>query len=548
MKIKLIYNPVSGNGTFKNHLDYIIDKFQQKGFQIEPYRTENKDSLDKMLSQLQQDDYAKILVAGGDGTIHQVINCLLKYDINVPIGLFPVGTANDYAQCFNLPNNIEENVEIMLKDNYTYSDVGLMNDKYFINVASLGVLVDISQRTNTELKNSLGVLAYYLNGLTELPKLKAVKVKVTSDVMNYKGDILFMLIMNGRSAGGFKKIAPEASSNDGLLDVFIFKKCHNIELTSLLLAIINGDHVDSPHVIHFKTSNLAVNCNEEVGIDLDGEKGPDFPLKIKIIPQKLKIITRFNNEECKELRKKEEHFSVRNTFGQISRAVISGVHRKYKVVKSERNIVTDIGRLVRALPKHNAFNYVNRRALNDNFFEMAEKTLDNGYLYIVLSSTGSAAGETIRKVTQKEYSHVSLSFDEELKTIISYNGGDYLYSPGLNHEMIEFFNQKTDAKIIIYRLKATKEQKAKILSEIRLIDQQGSSYNVLGIIVPFSFRENIMFCSQFVYTMLKSADLNYFQKFPEKVKPTDFVELDYERRLEYFNKMLVQDILDKNKS
>ncbi|AOT71095.1 YegS/Rv2252/BmrU family lipid kinase [Geosporobacter ferrireducens] len=291
MKVKLIYNPVSGHGRFKNHLDYIIEKFQEAGLQIEPFRTGKKEELDKMISLMNEKEYSKVLVAGGDGTINQVVNCLLKYNITLPLGIFPVGTANDYAQYFNLPHEIEEIVEILLGDHYTLSDIGLVNERYFINVASLGVLIDISQRTNTELKNSLGVLAYYLNGIGELSKIKPVQIRVNSEMLNYDGEILFMLIMNGKSAGGFNKIAPCASINDGLLDIFIFKKCPIYELAPLLLAVINGEHINNLNVIHFKTKELTVDTKNDVGTDLDGEEGPLFPLKVTVIPKKLKIIT-----------------------------------------------------------------------------------------------------------------------------------------------------------------------------------------------------------------------------------------------------------------
>ncbi len=306
MKVKLIYNPVSGDGTFKNHLDYIIDRFQQKGLQIEPYRTNKREDLDQMISCMNEKEYKKILVAGGDGTLNQVINGLLKYDINLPIGIFPVGTANDYAQYFNLPHGIEEIIEILLQDNYTLSDVGLVNDRYFMNVASLGVLIDISQRTNMELKHNLGVLAYYLHGIAELPKVKPVNIQIHSEAMNYEGEILFMLVMNGKSAGGFHKLAPTASINDGLLDVFVFKKCPIYELAALLLAVINGEHINNTNVMHFKAQDLWVNTDGDVGTDLDGEGGTAFPLNIRIVPNRLKILTRHNSEDGSTMQKNIE--------------------------------------------------------------------------------------------------------------------------------------------------------------------------------------------------------------------------------------------------
>ncbi|MBF8984251.1 YegS/Rv2252/BmrU family lipid kinase [Lutibacter sp. B2] len=295
MKVILIYNPFAGNRVFKNHLDYVIEKFQQQGLQIIPYRMDSQESLYKMISEIDEKEYNKILIAGGDGTINQVVNGLLKYNIQLPVSIFPVGTANDYAQYFNLPKNIEEMTEIALGDHYTYSDVGYVNDQYFINVASLGFLIDISQKTDPNLKNNLGVLAYYLKGIEELPKMKPINVKVSSKEINYIGEIYFMLIMNGKSAGGFKKIAPLASTNDGLLDIFIFKKCALYELIPLMLNVVNGEHMNNAHVIYFQTDELTVDCDGNIGTDLDGEKGSTFPLVIKTIPKKLKINIKNNS-------------------------------------------------------------------------------------------------------------------------------------------------------------------------------------------------------------------------------------------------------------
>lgn len=544
MKIKLIYNPISGDGTFKNNLDYIIEKFQQKGFNIEFFRTTSEEALEEVISVIDEKEYKKILIAGGDGTINQVVNLMMKFNINLPIGIFPVGTSNGYAQYFNLPNKIEEIVEILLRDNYTYSDVGLINNKFFVNVASLGRLIDIGQRTNPEVKNNLGVMAYYLNGIKEIPRLKPFNIKIESKELNYDGRILFMLVMNGRSAGGFSKIAPFSSVNDGKLEVFIFKECALYRLAPLFLAILNGEHINNPNVLHFKTEELMVDSEIDVSTDLDGEIGPDFPLNIKVTPQKLKIITRFNNEDRCSPKRNYSFYDVKRAIQSISKGVFNEVQR-YASIKNDRNVVKDITKLIIGLPRHNTFNYVNKRSLSEEYFKIAEETLKNGYMYIVLSSTGSVAGETIAKVTNKDYSHSSLSFDEDLKTIVSYNGGENIYSPGLNVESLEFFYQKEKANVLIYRLKANYHQKKEILDNIRIINEEGSSYNVLGLFWPYSHRNNIMFCSQFVYTMLSKVRLNYFDKRPETVKPTDFVELDYERNLEFCEKIFIKDIVQE---
>lgn len=185
------------------------------------------------------------------------------------------------------------------------------------------------------------------------------------------------------------------------------------------------------------------------------------------------------------------------------------------------------------LHRHSATRYINDGSLTPAYFEQAQETLTDPYLYIVISNTGSPASELIALFTQKQFNHASLSFDRRLKTIISYNGGDRVYPPGLNPEMLAAFHQKDDASVLIYRLAVTPQQKAKVLDTIRRINETGSAYNILGLVTKHSLRRNIMFCSQFVYKMLQIGDVAYFDKAPGNVQPTDFVEADYYRKLEF---------------
>jgi Orthopoxvirus protein of unknown function (DUF830). len=180
-----------------------------------------------------------------------------------------------------------------------------------------------------------------------------------------------------------------------------------------------------------------------------------------------------------------------------------------------------------------SFRYVSNETLTDEYFIAASNSLDDEHIYIVLTDSGSPASELISVFTKKQFNHASLSFDKDLQTIVSYNGGQNVYLPGLNPEMIECFNKKADSAILIYRLKASIEQKQKMIEKIQEINQEGSAYNLLGLVFKYSFKPNIMFCSQFVYQMLKHAGLVYFDKRNTEVRPTDLIELDYYRKLEF---------------
>ena len=182
---------------------------------------------------------------------------------------------------------------------------------------------------------------------------------------------------------------------------------------------------------------------------------------------------------------------------------------------------------------HSSVSYVNHGSLTADFFRTAEASLEDPWLYIVISDTGSAASEIIGSVTRKVYNHASLSFDRALKTTLSYNGGANLYPPGLNPEMVAHFHLKPDASVLVYRLAADRAQKARVLAAVERINREGSAYNMMGLVTKWSYKPNIMFCSQFVYRMLQEAGLAYFEKRPGEVRPTDFVELDYRRKLEF---------------
>ncbi len=296
-KVLLFYNPNAGNGLFKNNLDLIIEKFQKKKMYIIPVRADRKGILNEVMRDMNPAEFKKVIAAGGDGTINIMVNAMMQHNINLPIAIFPSGTANDFAYYFDLPHDINNMVKIALEEHYTYTDIGRVNDKYFVNVAAMGFLVDVSQKTDPNIKNTLGVISYYLKGVTEIPNLKPIPVKITSDTYTSEDKIYFMLVMNGRSAGGFKRIAPMAEVNDGLLDVMLFKEMPIYDFAPLLFNVMTGQHRENKNVAFFQTRKLYIESEQSVGTDIDGEKGADFPLDIEVFPKKFKINTAMNDME-----------------------------------------------------------------------------------------------------------------------------------------------------------------------------------------------------------------------------------------------------------
>lgn len=290
-KVLLFYNPYSGNGLFKSNLDLIIERFQANNFQVTPVRAAKGYPLDKAFDEMQVSNYRLIIAAGGDGTINVCVNAMIKKGIDLPLAIFPAGTANDFAYYFDIPDRIEDMVDVAMGNHFTYADVGVCNDRYFINVAALGSLVDVSQKTDPNLKNTLGVLSYYMKGASEIVNLKPLPVTLTTPEKVYHEKMLFMVVMNGKSAGGFKHISPDAEINDGKLNVYLFKNMPLIELGPLFFDVLQGRHAQSRKVLTFTTDDLLIESPEDISTDVDGEHGEKLPLQFRVLHNKLKIMT-----------------------------------------------------------------------------------------------------------------------------------------------------------------------------------------------------------------------------------------------------------------
>ena len=287
-KVRFIYNPYSGENSIVNELDNVIKLHQEVDLTVVPYRIQRGKDLAEALDIIDE-TYSYILIAGGDGTVDSLVNAMEQKNINIPIGILPVGTANDFGKFINMPTDIEAACRQILNSKPVAVDVGKINDKYFINVASTGLFTDISQKIDENLKNTIGKLAYYLKGIEELPNFRRLKVKLSSKECTYEGEMYLLLVFNGKTAGNLN-LATEAEITDGKLDVIMFKAIQIMELLPLFIKLLKGEHLDSDKVVYFKTDDVYIESSEDIVTDIDGERGPDFPLRIQCIKGGIKLL------------------------------------------------------------------------------------------------------------------------------------------------------------------------------------------------------------------------------------------------------------------
>lgn len=288
---KIICNPSSGRQIIQRKIDYLISLLINEGYTVSKFNTEKKD--DAMLETIKScnEDWDFIVACGGDGTVNEVAKGITKSQRKLPVAILSAGTVNDFANHMGLPKNMDEFFQMIKNENIKDVDLGKVNDEYFVNVAASGLLTNVGYQVQPEAKALLGRMAYYIEGIREIPKQKFEPFRVCFESEEYtkEEDILLFLISNSASIGGFKRLAPDASVSDGYLDVVIIRKSEVGDLAQIFINIFKGEHVHHPNVKYFKTKKLKVHTEEEITIDIDGEYGGVLPAVFEVFSNQFKI-------------------------------------------------------------------------------------------------------------------------------------------------------------------------------------------------------------------------------------------------------------------
>lgn len=285
----LFYNPVSGHAAFKNKLDWIVEAFQRRGILVVFYRTrrEGNEAFIPFVQEIQPDG---LLVAGGDGTVHEIVNLMMKGNLDLPLGIIGSGTSNDFATYLGVNTDLEAYLDTIAAGRTRRVDLGLMDGTYFINVASGGAMACIAHEVNARIKNSLGKMAYYLKGIGELPKFRYFPLKIEADGAHYELETFLFVIINSPVVGSMKNVANGVAVDDGKLDLLSIGKCSIPKLMSITADLIAGKPVsEREDVLHVRAKHFRIESGIPVESDIDGECGPMLPLTIETVPRAVAI-------------------------------------------------------------------------------------------------------------------------------------------------------------------------------------------------------------------------------------------------------------------
>jgi len=289
-KIRLIYNKSAGQNKSSEIISDIIGKFSENGFEVTAFRASKENSCEEFVRETSSDTYA-LVVAGGDGTINKVVNFMVKYKIDVPLGIIPAGTSNDFANHIGIFGNIDMAVDKIIEGNVEGVDVGKVNDNYFINVLSAGMFSSTSYKTDKRLKEMLGQISYFLTAAKQPFEQKPFKIRIETDDAVLEEKVVVFLVFNGSSVGRIDLFSDNSSIQDGMLDMVIFRNGKFNETLKILAEFENGEFLSNDNVVYlrdkkFKITMLEGKCDRP---DVDGDEGPDFPLNVECIENGIKM-------------------------------------------------------------------------------------------------------------------------------------------------------------------------------------------------------------------------------------------------------------------
>lgn len=275
MKVLFVVNPCSGKGKIKNEILAILKVFCGCGYDVTTYVTSAREDAIKVSQEAHIKGYDSIICCGGDGTLNEVITGVMNARSPISIGYIPAGTTNDFAKTHKIPLKLTEAAKAITDSAENYNiDVGKFNDeRYFSYIASFGIFTSASYKTNQNVKNTLGHMAYVFEGISNLVNIEEFDISYTADDKEYSGKYIYGGITNSTSVGGVFKYDPElVDVRDGLFEVLMIKKPKNPnELMKILGGITSGDFSDTEVFDFCKASKVTINMPESTMWTLDGE-------------------------------------------------------------------------------------------------------------------------------------------------------------------------------------------------------------------------------------------------------------------------------------
>jgi len=240
--------------------------------------------------------FDRVIAAGGDGTLNEVVNGLVGAPRRVEMGLLPLGTANDFARTVNIPPDLEGAAAVLEAGRKQEIDVVKLTPSespahYFINVSAGGFSTKVDKNIDKQTKVTWGSLGYAISALKAFPELEPYEATLTFDDEPSVTVLIYNLVVaNARFVGGGIPVAPEADLGDGLFDVIVFRAVTLTRLMTLVPKAMLGQHLDDDDVLYRRAGRFEVSSQPPFELNTDGEVIGRCPATFEIVPRAITFV------------------------------------------------------------------------------------------------------------------------------------------------------------------------------------------------------------------------------------------------------------------
>jgi lipid kinase YegS len=260
---------IHGSRADQPTLRHLVSWVREKGHTVEPRVTWEAGDASAFAREAAHRGMDAVIAVGGDGTVNETLNGLAG--TQTPLGIIPVGTANDFARQAGLPMDADHAMDVILHRKPVRVDTISLNGRRFLNMSVGGVGAEATAETPAEAKEQLGALAYALTGMRKLADLEPARARFSGPGLSLDVEFLVFAVGNGRASGGGTALTPRARLDDGLLDVCIVESRNRAEFARLALRMKRGEHLDSDGVHYAQLPSLTVEASAPLAVNVDGE-------------------------------------------------------------------------------------------------------------------------------------------------------------------------------------------------------------------------------------------------------------------------------------
>lgn len=284
----IIANPASGGGRGRKLSEYAVRVLGERGRMIRAQYTERRGDAVLFAQKALDAGTACVAACGGDGTVHEIAGVLAGTD--TALGLLPCGRGNDFARALGIPSPAKQAVDILAAGATRRVDLGKVNGVYFCTVATMGFDSEVARLVYDKAVPFSGTAAYLAGVLKTLAAYRGIRAKLHGDFGTMDQTVLLAATGNTSSYGGGMKIVPDASPEDGLLDVCHARMMSRLQVLRLLPTVFWGGHVSNPHITMTRTRRLNIETDEPVWLFADGEPACRTPAEVTVAEKVLRVV------------------------------------------------------------------------------------------------------------------------------------------------------------------------------------------------------------------------------------------------------------------